>query len=81
MAKDHLAGDVSKPDGGFYKSSEEVRAEDAEKAATKKVAEEAVEEEAPEKKEEKSVPEPEPTVVGASPASVRIQRIRDSSKS
>jgi len=31
MAKDHLAGKVSNPDGGFYKSSEEVRAEGAER--------------------------------------------------
>lgn len=31
MAKDHLSGQVSNPDGGFYKSSEEVRAEAAER--------------------------------------------------
>lgn len=31
MAKDHLTGKVSNPDGGFYKSSEEIRAESAEK--------------------------------------------------
>lgn len=80
MAKDHLAGNVSKPDGGFYKSSEEVRAEDAEKAAAKKAAEEVVEEVVEE--EEKVEPPPELEVPSGEepPASVRVQRIRDSQK-
>ena len=77
MAKDHLAGNVSKPDGGFYKSSEEIRAEDAAKAAeVEEVVEEVV------KEEEKVEPpsELEAPLGEEPPASVRVQRIRDSQK-
>lgn len=78
MAKDPMAARVSKPDGGVYESSEEIRAKDAEKAAAKEVAEEVVEEEAPKKAE--PAPEPEPPATEGPPASVRVQRIRDSQK-
>lgn len=86
MAKDNLAPNVSKPEGGFYESSEEVRAEDAEKAAAKEAAEEVVEEEVVEKKPKKKakkkekVPEPALPPVEEAPASARVQRIRDSQK-
>jgi hypothetical protein len=83
MAKDGaLTGPVSKPDGTFYESSEEIRERDAAKAAAAEIEmaeEEAAPEPDKESKEEVLPTEPASIPTETPPASVRVQRIRDAS--
>lgn len=84
MAKDPaLKGPVSKPDGTFYESSEEIRERDAAEAAAAEaeVVEEAAAPEGDKESEKEVLPAEPASLPSETPqASVRVQRIRDASE-